>query len=63
MNHKLLAVALGLSEPWHFTAPEFNESGRKLIVHVDIRRGARSEHGDIEGVHLVHDMLTRSFRT
>ena len=58
MNHELFVIVL---DSPHLSL-DYVESWSRLAVRVGIRRDARFAHGDIEVVHPVNDMLTRSFR-
>ena len=62
MDHDIFAAALGLSEPWFVDALDFDDAGRRLVVGIDFRRGARFAHGDAAGEHPVHDTRTRRYR-
>ena len=62
MDHEIFAAALGLSEPWFVDSLDFDDAGRRLVVRIDFRRGARFAHGAAAGEHPVHDTRTKRYR-
>ena len=62
MTAKLFEVALGLAAPWSVKAVEFDELAKVLTVLVDFEPGSRFPISGHEGVHPVHDTLTKIYR-
>ena len=62
MTAKLFEVALGLAAPWSVKAVEFDELAKVLTVLVDFEPGSRFPISGHEGVHPVHDTLTKTYR-
>ncbi len=62
MTAKLFEVALGIAAPWSVRTVEFDESAKVLTVLVDFEPGSRFAISGQEGVHPVHDTLTKTYR-
>ena len=59
---KLFDMALGLQEPWYVSDVSFDAAAKTLTLNVDFRVGSRFGHPDAEGLHPVHDTVTKSLR-
>ena len=62
MTAKLFEAALGIHEPWYVASVDFEESAKTLTVVIDFKSGSRFEVSGHEGVHPVHDTMTKSYR-
>ena len=62
MTAKLFEAALGIAPPWTVASVEFDEKVKKLTVLIDFKPGSRFEVSGHEGVHPVHDTVTKSYR-
>ena len=62
MTAKLFEVALGIAAPWSVSAVEFDEAAKLLTVLVDFKPGTRFAISGHEGVHPVHDTVTKAYR-
>src|SRR5438445_652655 len=62
MTAKLFEAALGIHEPWYVASVDFEESAKTLTVVIDFKSGSRFEVSGHEGVHPVHDTVTKSYR-
>ena len=62
MTAKLFEVALGIAAPWTVATVEFDEAAKVLTVLIDFEPGSRFAIGDHEGVHPVHDTVTKGYR-
>ena len=62
MTAKLFETALGIAAPWSVTTVEFNEGAKVLTVLVDFKPGSRFAISGHEGVHPVHDTVTKTYR-
>ena len=62
MTAKLFEAALGIAPPWTVASEEFDEKVKKLTVLIDFKPGSRFEVSGHEGVHPVHDTVTKSYR-
>jgi transposase len=62
MTAKLFEVALGIAAPWTVATVEFDETAKVLTVLIDFEPGSRFAIGDHEGVHPVHDTVTKAYR-
>src|SRR2546422_5535639 len=59
MTAKLFEAALGIHEPWYVASVDFEESAKTLTVVIDFKSGSRFEVSGHEGVHPVHDTVTK----
>ena len=55
-------MALGLQEPWYVSDVSFDAAAKTLTLNVDFRVGSRFGHPDAEGLHPVHDTVTKSLQ-
>ena len=62
MSAKLFETALGIGTPWSVTTVEFDEAAKVLTVLVDFEPGTRFSVSGEEGVHPVHDTLSKTYR-
>lgn len=62
MHGELFEKALGLTQPWFVDGVDFNEKEKRLVVHIDFRRGSRFAHADEGGAHPVHDTQIKRYR-
>ena len=62
MTAKVFEVALGIATPWSVTAVDFDESAKVLTVRVDSQPGSRFAVSGHEGLHPVHDTVTKTYR-
>ena len=62
MTAKVFEVALGITQPWSVTGVEFDESAKVLTVRVDFEPGSRFAVSGHEGLHPVHDTVSKSYR-
>ena len=62
MTAKLFEAALGIGAPWSVQSVEFDEAARVLTVLVDFKPGTRFSVSGHEGVHPVHDTVTKTYR-
>jgi transposase len=62
MTAKLFEAALGIAEPWSVSSVEFDEAAKVLTVLVDFKPGTRFAISGHEGVHPVHDTVSKTYR-
>ena len=62
MTAKLFETALGITPPWTVASVDFDESARTLTVLIDFKAGSRFKVSGHEGVHPVHDTVTKTYR-
>ena len=62
MTAKLFETALGIGAPWSVQSVAFDEAARVLTVLVDFQPGTRFAVADHEGMHPVHDTVTKTYR-
>lgn len=62
MTAKLFEAALGITTPWTVASVEFDETAKTLTVLIDFTSGSRFAVSGHEGVHPVHDTVTKSYR-
>lgn len=62
MTAKLFEAALGIAEPWSVSKVEFDEAVKVLTVLIDFKPGSRFAISGHEGVHPVHDSVSKSYR-
>ena len=62
MTAKLFEAALGIAPPWTVASVDFDETVKTLTVLIDFQPGSRFEVSGHEGVHPVHDTVTKTYR-
>ena len=62
MTAKVFEAALGIAEPWSVMSVDFDEAAKVLTVLIDFKPGSRFAISGHEGVHCVHDTITKSYR-
>jgi transposase len=62
MTAKLFEAALGIATPWSVRSVEFDEAAKVLTVLIDFKPGTRFAISGHEGMHPVHDTVTKSYR-
>jgi hypothetical protein len=62
MTAKLFEAALGIGAPWSVQSVAFDEAAKVLTVLVDFKPGTRFAVSDREGMHPVHDIVTKTYR-
>lgn len=62
MTAKLFETALGIVAPWSVQSVEFDEAAKVLTVLVDFKPGTRFAVSGHEGMHPVHDTVTKTYR-
>jgi transposase len=62
MTAKLFEAALGIAPPWSVASVDFDEAAKLLTVLVDFKAGSRFAVSGHEGVHPVHDTVTKTYR-
>ena len=62
MTAKVFEAALGIADPWSVVSVDFDEAAKVLTVLIDFRTGSRFAVSGHEGVHPVHDTVTKSYR-
>jgi transposase len=62
MTAKLFEAALGIASPWSVAKVDFDEAAKVLTVLVDFEPGSRFAISGHDGVHPVHDTLTKTYR-
>ena len=62
MTAKLFETALGIAEPWSVGSVEFDEASKVLTISIDFLPGSRFSVSGHEGVHPVHDTVTKTYR-
>ena len=62
MHDKLFEAALGISAPWSVKSVDFDEAAKLLTVLIDFKPGTRFAISGHEGVHPVHDTVTKTYR-
>jgi transposase len=60
MTTKLFEAALGIDAAWTVTSVDFDESAKVLSVLIDFKSASRFAVSGHEGVHPVHDTVTKS---
>jgi transposase len=61
MTAKVFEAALGISAPWSVASVNFDEGAKTLTVLIDFAAGSRFSISGHEGVHPVHDTLTKTY--
>ena len=62
MTEKLFETALGVSPPWYVAGVEFDGAARTLRIQIDFTPGSRFAVAGVEGVHPVHDTVSKRYR-
>jgi transposase len=62
MSAKLYESALGIADPWTVASVEFCEKAKTLTVLSDFKPGSRFNICGYDGVHPVHDTVTKMYR-
>lgn len=62
MTAKLFEAALGIADPWQVASVDFDEKAKTLTVLIDFKPGTRFGIAGHEGVHPVHDTVTKTYR-
>lgn len=62
MTAKLFEAALGIVAPWSVASVAFDEAAKLLTVVIDFKPGSRFAVSGHEGVHPVHDTVTKTYR-
>jgi transposase len=62
MTAKVFETALGIAPPWSVASVDFDEAAKLLTVRIDFKPGSRFAVPDREGVHPVHDTVTKTWR-
>jgi len=62
MHNQLFEAALGITKPWSVKAVDFDAGEKSLTIKVDFAPGTRFPAPGVEGVHPVHDTLTKRLR-
>lgn len=62
MTAKLFETALGIAEPWSVASVNFDETTKVLTISIDFLPGSRFAVSGHEGVHPVHDTVSKTYR-
>ena len=62
MSAKIFEAALGIATPWAVRGVKFDESAKALTVLIDFLPGSRFVVPGHEGMHPVHDTVTKTYR-
>ena len=62
MTAKVFEAALGISAPWSVASVDFDESAKLLTMLIDFKPGSRFAVPGHDGVHPVHDTVTKTYR-
>lgn len=62
MSAKLFETALGIAKPWYVESVDFNAAKKTLTIRIDFVSGTRFAVPGVEGVHPVHDTVTKQYR-
>ena len=62
MTAKLFETALGIAEPWSVSTVDFDETSKVLTILVDFKAGSRFRAVGHEGLHPVHDTVSKTYR-
>lgn len=62
MTAKLFETALGIAEPWSVASVDFDEATKVLTICIDFLPGSRFAVSGHEGVHPVHDTVSKTYR-
>lgn len=61
-TEKLFSVALGIVDPWYVRDVSFDQAAKVLTLCVDFTAGSHFPHPDAEGLHPVHDTVSKRLR-
>jgi transposase len=62
MTEKLFEAALGITAPWFVAGMEFQAAEHTLLIRVDFTPGSRFAVPGAQGVHPVHDTVSKQYR-
>ena len=62
MTAKVFEAALGIADPWSIGSVDFDEAAKVLTVLIDFKPGSRFAISGHEGVHPVHDTVSKTYR-
>lgn len=62
MTSKVFEAALGIAAPWSVGGVDFDEASKVLTVRIDFAPGTRFTVSGHEGVHPVHDTVSKTYR-
>lgn len=62
MSEKLFETALGIAKPWHVAGVDLDAPARTLTIRIDFTPGSRFALPGEEGLHPVHDTVTKRYR-
>jgi len=62
MTAKVFETALGISAPWSVASVDFDEVAKVLTILIDFKPGSRFAVSGHEGMHPVHDTVTKTYR-
>jgi transposase len=62
MTEKVFESALGISAPWFVSGVNFQAGARTLTINIDFVAGSRFAHPGVDGVHPVHDTVSKRYR-
>ena len=62
MTSKVFEAALGIGAPWSVASVDFDEAAKVLTVLIDFKSGSRFAISGHEGVHPVHDTVSKTYR-
>lgn len=62
MSAKLFEAALGITDPWFINGVDFDAAKKELTIAVDFVAGSRFAVPGVEGLHPVHDTVTKRYR-
>jgi transposase len=62
MTAKVFEAALGIAAPWSVASVNFDEAAKTLTVLIDFVPGSRFAISGHEGVHPVHDTVSKTYR-
>ena len=62
MSAKIFEAALGIAAPWAVRGVKFDESAKALTLLIDFLPGSRFAVPGHEGMHPVHDTVTKTYR-
>jgi transposase len=62
MTAKLFESALGITPPWLVAEVDFDETAKVLTVQIDFAPGSRFAVSGHEGLHPVHDTVSKTYR-
>jgi len=62
MTAKVFETALGIAAPWSVASVDFDEVAKVLTILIDFKPGSRFAVSGHEGMHPVHDTVTKTYR-